>query len=458
MGGGKEKREKGKREKGKVVGGKGLRGGESVGERVVRWGYSALLYLLVPLLLVRLWRRSRRLRQPAAWRRLGERFGFVEAVPRAQSPVWVHAVSVGETIAAIPLIKALQHRYPRLRFIVTTTTPTGSERVRAAFGQQSLHCYMPYDLPDAVARFLRRINPCLLIIMETELWPNTLAACHRRGIPVVLANARLSAKSARGYRRLAMLTRPMLRRLSVVAAQHGDDRRRFAELGLPAAASAVTGSIKFDLTVSDAQLQAAAQLKRDWSNGGRRTVWLAASTHDGEDEEIVRAFAEVCNQLDNPLLVVVPRHPERFERVFELCRNHGYRLSRRSRGVATGPDIQIVLGDTMGELLVLFGACDIAFVGGSLIDRGGHNLIEPAAWGVPVLSGPSLFNFQEVSRLLQSVGGLTIVADYRQLASAVVALGRDGERRRRQGEAARDAAAANRGALNKLTGIIERFL
>ncbi|TQV77652.1 3-deoxy-D-manno-octulosonic acid transferase [Exilibacterium tricleocarpae] len=422
---------------------------------MMRLLYTLVLYAALPLLLLRLRQRARR--APAYGRRWRERFGFIPPLPAAQV-VWVHAVSVGEALAAIPMIKLLREQYPQLVFMVTTTTPTGSERVRAAFGDSVHHAYMPYDLPDAVGRFLHRVKPCLLIVMETELWPNTLAACWRRQIPVILANARLSAKSARGYRRFGLLTRPMLQRLSVVAAQHRDDAQRFTALGLPESACEVTGSIKFDLQLSDAQRDAAAQLKRQWSDAGRRPVLLAASTHAGEDEIVLQAFAEVRQQLEQPLLVVVPRHPERFDAVFALCRGKGYRVQRRSEAENREGDIDIVVGDTMGELPLFFGACDSAFVGGSLIEHGGHNLIEPAAWGVPILSGPSLFNFTEVSRLLLEANALTIVRDHHELAQELVDLHQNAARRQGQGLAAKSVADANRGALQKLIDIVGRFL
>lgn len=407
--------------------------------------YSLLFYLLTPLLLLRLYWRARL--APAYGERWGERFGRVPPRPGTRPALWIHAVSVGETLAALPMIRQLQARYADHDLIVTTMTPTGSERVRAALGDSVIHVYAPYDMPLCVNRFLRRLRPRLAIIMETELWPNTVHACHRRGIPVLLANARLSARSARGYARFGALIRPMLQQLTLVAAQHEDDAGRFLALGLAPARCVVTGSIKFDITL-DAALQAKArQLRSDW--GRARPVLLVASTHPGEDEKVLEAFALLLAVHPDLLLVLVPRHPERFAPVAALCRRQ-YRVQMRSAGGAVDPATQILLGDTMGEMMAFFGAADIAFMGGSWIASGGHNMIEPAAWGKPVLSGPSLFNFAEVSRLLLSAGGMQVVATPQALSAAVAALLQDPASAARMGAAALAVAEANRGALARL--------
>ncbi len=354
------------------------------------------------------------------------------------------------------MIRALTARYPDVQLVVTTMTPTGSERVRAAFGDQVHHVYAPYDLPGSVGRFLDRTHPRLAVLMETELWPNTLAACRHRGIPVILANARLSSRSAQGYRRFAPLTRDMLRGLAVVAAQTSEDGRRLVALGLPAEHLTVTGNIKFDVEIDAARRARAAELANQWRGGTGRPVWLVASTHRGEDGVVLDAFERVLLRHPDTLLVLVPRHPERFDEVAALCRQRGYRLERRGTGVPPGADCQILLGDTMGELPDFFGACDLAFVAGSLVDVGGHNLIEPAAWGVPVLSGPSLFNFSEVARLLLESGGLIVCEGPRAIADTVTELLEDGERRRAMGDGALAVAEANRGAMARLLAVIDR--
>lgn len=419
-----------------------------------RFFYTVSIYLLSPVILLRLLYRV--IRAPAYARRLAERFGF-GGVAGTRKTIWLHSVSVGETLAAVPLVKALQQRYPDHRLTLTCMTPTGSERIQVAFGDSVDHCYAPYDMPDSVARFLNRIKPQLLIIMETELWPNTIAACHKRKIPVLLANGRLSEKSANAYRKIQPLVKPMLAQLSTVAAQHSDDGARFVDLGLAENALTVTGNIKFDLSLDQAVRGKAQQLLSEWRCESERPILLAASTHRGEDEIILEAFAQIKTRIENLLLVLVPRHPERFNQVAELCVSAGFNLARRSSAdKVEGADI--LLGDTMGELMTFFGACDIAFVGGSLVPSGGHNVIEPAAWGVPVLTGPHLFNFTEASQLLLDGEALLVCNDAKQLAEQCITMLNSQQRREQMGSQARLIAEANRGALDKLIGVIDRFI
>lgn len=413
---------------------------------IARWCYTALFYLLMPFVVLRLLWRARR--APLYRRRIAERFGFF-AQAAAPGGIWVHAVSVGETIAAAPLIRALQQRYPQYPITVTTMTPTGSERVRALFGDSVFHVYAPYDLPLFLGRFLAQIKPRLFVIMETELWPNTIHACAARGIPVVLANARLSQKSANGYVRLRALTQPMLRELNKVVAQNAEDGARFVALGLPQINLSVSGSIKFDVAL-DAELAAhAQQTKSSWSNG-RRLIWIAASTHAGEDEIILQAHRELRTHNPEALLILVPRHPERFDTAARLIEQNGFAYQRRSAQEIVQVDSAVLLGDTMGELLFLFGCADVAFVGGSLIERGGHNMLEPAAWGLPIITGTSDFNFREISTLLQSAGALQIVRDAATLTQALIELMGDEGARKQRGAAARQVVENNRGALEKL--------
>ena len=417
--------------------------------------YSAIFYLLTPIILLRLLYRA--LKAPAYRKRWAERFGFPVYAESTADFIWLHAVSVGETLAAVPLVKTLQEKYPQHRLMVTCMTPTGSERIKAAFGDSVDHSYMPYDTPDSVARFLNRLKPKMLIIMETELWPNTIAACQSRDIPVILANGRLSARSATAYQRISSLVQPMLSGISAVAAQHKDDGDRFIRLGLPPSALEVTGNIKFDLSLDQDVQDRATVLSEQWHCGNNRPVFLAASTHRGEDEIILQAFGQIKQQVDNALLVLVPRHPERFNQVGELCISAGFTLARRSAGDKVEA-ADVLLGDTMGELMVFFGACDVAFVGGSLVATGGHNMIEPAAWGVPVLSGPHLFNFTEASQLLLAADGMLVCHDADDLAEQCIALLGNKDRRQEMGNAARLVAEANRGALDKLTSVIDRFI
>ncbi|MBT6594270.1 MAG: 3-deoxy-D-manno-octulosonic acid transferase [Porticoccaceae bacterium] len=417
--------------------------------------YSVFFYLLMPLILLRLLFRG--MAAPNYRKRWLQRFGFFTPPELNKDTIWLHAVSVGETLAAVPLVKALQTKYPDHRLLITCMTPTGSERITAAFGDSVDHSYAPYDTPDAVARFLRRVQPKMLIIMETELWPNTVAGCYKRQIPVILANGRLSEKSARGYGRVPGLSAPMLGQLTAVAAQHGDDGARFTELGLSAKNLYITGNIKFDLDLSAEVRQSAEALRQQWSGTTQRPILLAASTHRGEDEIILQAFGLIKQSVDNLLLVLVPRHPERFNQVGDLCREAGYSLARRSSNDSV-EQADILLGDSMGELMTFFGACDIAFVGGSLVTNGGHNMIEPAAWGKPTLSGLSVFNFAEVSRLLAEAGGLSLVEDAAALADATIELIENPEQAQQMGQQAQRVAEANRGALKRLLTVIDNSL
>lgn len=422
----------------------------------MRFVYSLILYLATPLVLVRLLWRA--LRAPDYADRWGERFGWVPALETRSTVIWLHTVSVGEFLGALPLVRSLLQD-PDVQLVITTTTPTGSERVRAALGDRVWHVYAPYDLPDCVARFLRRTQPSLLLIMETELWPNTIAACAKREIPVLLINGRLSAKSARGYQRFSGLTRPMLQRLSVAGVQGQADAERFQALGLPPEACELTGNIKFDLTLDEGMRTRAAALREQWVQGSERLVWVVASTHQGEDEPILDAYQQLIQKVETPpLLVLVPRHPERFDTVAALCRRRNLVTVRRSRQEPVDAQTQVVVGDTMGELLLFFGASDMAFVGGSLVPNGGHNLVEPAAWGLPLLSGSSQFNFAEMSRLLVDAGALVLTDTPAQLAEQLAQLIQDPELRRRRGQAALTVTENNRGALEKTRALVKRYV
>jgi 3-deoxy-D-manno-octulosonic-acid transferase len=416
--------------------------------------YTIIYTLLLPVILLRLLWRSRL--APAYRQRWLERFGLFPAPDfnHNKPVVWLHAVSVGETLAAVPLVKRLQLEHPEWQWIITTTTPTGSERVRATFDGNVFHVYAPYDLPVFLAAFLKRISPSLCVIMETELWPNMLHSCHTNNIPVVIANARLSEKSARGYKKLSPLTHGMMADIRMIAAQQKADGDRFADLGLAPEKLTVTGSIKFDLDLDDAIRNQAAVLRLQWSIDGTRKVLLAASTHPGEDEIILQAFATLKKQFTDLLLVLVPRHPERFAAVATQCEQAGWRVAKRSTATTASNETDIVVGDTMGELLVFYGAADIAFVGGSLVTVGGHNLIEPAAWACPVISGPHLFNFSEVARLLQENNALAIAKSADELATIIKHWLSDETVCKNAGERAKQVADNNRGALQKLCELI----
>lgn len=417
--------------------------------------YSLLTWLLLPVALLRLWWRGRK--APAYRERWRERLGSYGAAPAAEDACCVvfHAVSVGEVHAAQPLVEAFMLRHPQLRVVVTTSTPTGSARVRALFGSRVEHVYLPWDLPLATRRFLRHFRPQLLVLLETELWPNLLRACSAQGCAVVLANARLSAKSARGYGRFAALTRSMLQQLTLVAAQADADGQRFLALGLAPEKLVINGSLKFDVNLDAARLTQAQQLRRQWP---QRPVWIAASTREGEDAKVLTAAQLVLQQVPDALLLLVPRHPERFASAAAEAAALGLQVQRFSEGQLVAADTQVLVGDTMGDMPLYYGLADVAFVGGSLVDTGCQNIIEPAALGLPVITGPSRYNFQHVSDLLVAAGGQRVVADAAALAQELVLLLQDTAERQRRGACAKAEVQRNQGAAQRLDDLLAALL
>ena len=414
--------------------------------------YTLVLYLVFPGVLMRLLWRS--LRSPAYRRRWAERLGRSNIAPRPGG-VWIHAVSVGEVQAIEPLVRHLREHHPALDLTITTSTPTGSERVRLLFGDDVFHVYCPYDLPFAINRFLDRVRPRMLIMVETEIWPNVLALCARRKIPTLLANGRLSMRSARGYARLGGFSRQVFSTIRAVAAQSQADADRFIGLGVPAERVGVTGSLKFDMRIPASVQEQIQVLRRAW---GDRPVWVAASTHEGEDEQVLAAHRTLLEQVPQALLVLVPRHPERFDRVAALVARHGFDLCRRSLDQPCGEDIQVFLGDTMGELPVFLGGADVAFIGGSLVKIGGHNMLEAAAQGVPVVFGPHVFNFSAIARLLRDREAGVMVENAGGLAAQVSAWLQDASERSRIGENGRQVVEENRGALQRLARLVDGLL
>jgi len=416
--------------------------------------YSIIHYLLMPFVLLRLFWRG--LKAPAYRERWWERFGFGASLPPEGSRIWIHAVSVGEAQAAAPLVHALRSRYPEARILITTTTPTGAALVVGTMSAVE-HRYAPYDLPDCVGRFLDRVAPSLVLILETELWPNILVACRERSVPVLLVNARLSAKSAKGYRRFGGTTRKMLANISAIAAQGRADADRLIALGADPRKVAVTGSVKFDAELPPDTREAGRMMRECW--GADRPVWIAASTHEGEEEKILQVFEAVRGSVPDCLLVLVPRHPERFSKVEALVQRHGYHVLLRSRLREMAmprfyPEVDVFIGDTMGELPLLYATSDVAFVGGSLVSVGGHNMLEPAALGIPILFGPYVFNFMQIAENLREYGGAKLVEGETELAGALVALLRDVDSRRDMGKKAKAFVAGNRGALGKIMALV----
>ena len=413
--------------------------------------YTILLYLLAPAVLLRLFWRG--LRSPAYLRRWPERFGFIEP-PLGSRVIWLHAVSVGEVQAAEPVIRALLEQYPDHSILVTTVTPTGSARVLSLFDGEVAHVYAPYDLPGAVTRFFDRVRPCLAIVMETELWPNLFITCRRRSIPLLLLNARLSEKSVRGYRRARGLVAQTLAAVTQIAVQGDADAERFVALGADSARVSVTGNLKFEQRVVPSLLESAEALRRDW--GTSRPVWIAASTHEGEDELVLDVFRQLCKQFRDCLLVLVPRHPERFEPVADLCHQRGLNTVLRSTREPCTAQTQVFIGDSMGELPLFYAASDVAFVGGSLVSHGGHNLLEPAALGIPVVTGPHVFNFAGICELLLAANACRKVGSAAGLERTVREWLQDANARHHAGEEGRRVVAKNRGALAAVLAMIDR--
>lgn len=415
--------------------------------------YSILGYVAIPLILLRLLWKSRKI--PAYRQRWAERFGLFAIPKNKQNGIWLHAVSLGELIAAIPLINALLKQYPDLPITITNMTVTGSARVQKEFGDKVFHVYVPYDLPSVVKRFLNKVQPKIVIILETELWPNILHYCGKENIPVIIANARLSEKSMRGYQHIAGITRAMLQNVSILAAHAYADADRFVALGLPRERAVVTGSIKFEITNALDIFEKAAALRATF---GDRPVWIAASTHETEEEKILQAFAQVLKKIPNLLLILVPRHPERFSAVKELCIKQGYRVVTRSSHESCNAQTQVYLGDTMGELKILYAASDVAFVAGSFKAIGGHNVLEPIGLNIPTITGPHMFNFAEINEMLLKADALVQVPDEKMLVSVVIELLTNSAKRETLQSNGEKVLSQNRGALQKNLDLVSKVL
>ncbi len=383
--------------------------------------------------------------------RIGQRFGF--GYPQLDRCIWVHAVSVGEVVAAIPLIRALKKRHPDHQLLVTTVTPTGAARVRAEFGDTVLHSYIPFEAPVAVNRFFRSVRPVLALILETEIWPNLYRGCGVRNIPLVLVSARISPRSVGSYRRLLPLFRETLSHGIVIAAQSTADAERFLSLGASRDRTRVTGNIKFDIELDGDLDERARQFRHNFL--GERPVWVAASTHDKEEQQLLAAHRRLLERHPKLLLVLVPRHPERFDTVAELLVRERMRFVRRTDKEAADGGTQVLLGDTMGEVPMFYAASDIAFVGGSLVPIGGHNLLEPAAVGRPVLTGPHVFNAQEIADMFVNQSACRMVADAHELAGVLDELLLEPGKAAALADNARRIMEQNRGALAQLLELLE---
>ncbi|GAB2638692.1 lipid IV(A) 3-deoxy-D-manno-octulosonic acid transferase [Vibrio panuliri] len=412
---------------------------------LIRWLYTLLLTLASPFLLFSLYKKKAG--KPCVGKRWKEHFGFTPKLQSKCQPIWIHAVSVGETIAVTPLIKQLKQRYPDTEIVITTTTATGAEQA-SKLGDLVTHRYMPLDFPFAVKGFLSAINPCQLIIMETELWPNTLHTVAQQGVPIKVINARLSERSCQRYAKVQSIFNQLSRHLDLVLCQFQEDAERFVRLGVDASKVLVTGSIKFDINVDPHAISMGNQLRE--SLGSKRPIWIASSTHTGEDEQVLQAHKALLEHSPDALLILVPRHPERFNSVFDLCNQFGFVTQRRSLpDFAHIGSAQVYLGDTMGEMLTLIQAADICFMGGSLIgDKvGGHNVLEPAALAKPILSGPSYYNFLEVVNKLKDLKAITITASHEELSQQLRSLLDHPQNMHQQGQTAYHYMSENKGAI-----------
>jgi len=415
----------------------------------MRLVYTLLWWLLLPVLPLRLWWRGRR--EPGYRANVGERFGFYRCAARATGALWIHAVSLGETRAIAPLIERLQREAPARPILLTHMTATGREAGRTLFGDRVMQAWLPYDVPFAVRRFLEHFRPRAGLLVETELWPNLTAAVARTDVPLLLINARLSERSAQGYRRVALLSRPLLRAIAGIAAQSEADAGRLRDLG--AQHVVVTGNLKFDVAVTPAQRHQGAALRALF--GADRPVLMLASTRDGEEALLLDALARTDALPAATLIVIVPRHPQRFDAVAALLDERRVPYARRSANAPIGASTRVVLGDSLGEMFAYYGACDVAFVAGSLLPLGGQNLIESIAVGAPTLIGPHMFNFAEASEAALAAGAALRIRDADEMfAVAARLLGDRGERERMR-ENAQTFIAAHRGAIDRLWAWLE---
>ena len=423
-------------------------------ERVLRGVYSLALYALLPVTIYHLvWRGFRHPAYLSRWNERYARYGRTHTVPAQGEVLWVHAVSVGEVAAATGLVNALLKDHPGRRLVVTSITPTGSERIQSLWGDRVEHIYLPYDLPGAVGRFLDRFRPSQALIMETELWPNLLFGCRDRAIPVSIINARLSARSLRGYQMLAPLVSRALRTVTHVCAQSAADAKRFVLLGARAEAVQTTGNLKYDVSMANAGSIATFQ-EAFGRHAGPRMAWIAASTHPEEELPVTLAHRRLRRRWPDLLLLWAPRHPERFRPVIERLRSAGFRTG--TRGEERWPSVEdaAFVIDTLGELQAFFNVADVAFVGGSLQDIGGHNLLEPAAAGVPIITGPHLHNFAEIASQLRQVDAMRVVESGDALADALDALLAEPQARERMGKAGRELVESGRGALARTREVV----
>ncbi|MCD9526322.1 lipid IV(A) 3-deoxy-D-manno-octulosonic acid transferase [Photobacterium carnosum] len=422
---------------------------------LVRVFYTLLLALAAPLLLWGLYRTKPG--KPHFGARWKEHFGFTPRLATTTAPIWIHAASVGEAIAIVPIIKALKQAYPEQAIIVTTTTSTGAEQV-AKLGELVEHRYMPIDFAWCVRGFLNAIKPKLFLIVEKELWLNTLTCVHQQKIPTIIVNARLSERSAKRYQSFSFFTHQLLNKIDKILCLHDDDAQRFIAIGAQQHQIAVTGSIKYDITIAKTVFEHAQNLRQQL--GAQRPIFVAASTHQGEDEQVLDAYQAVLQQYPDAMVIIVPRHPQRFDSVAKLAIERGLTVHRRTDTTPIKANTQLYLADTMGEMLVMLATADVTFMGGSLVGEkvGGHNLLEPAAVEKPAITGPSFYNFEDITQQLLAAGAIEICQNSHQLAQQLVTLFNDPERQQHMGAQGQKTVIENQGAVNKTIANIHFYL
>ena len=422
---------------------------------LVRVFYTLLLALAAPLLLWGLYRTKPG--KPHFGARWKEHFGFTPRLATTTAPIWIHAASVGEAIAIVPVIKALKQAYPEQAIVVTTTTSTGAEQV-AKLGELVEHRYMPIDFAWCVRGFLKAIKPKLFLIVEKELWLNTLTCVHQQKIPTIIVNARLSERSAKRYQSFSFFTHQLLNKIDKILCLHDDDAQRFIAIGAQQHQIAVTGSIKYDITIANTVFEHAQNLRQQL--GAQRPIFVAASTHQGEDEQVLDAYQAVLQQYPDAMVIIVPRHPQRFDSVAKLAIERGLTLHRRTDTTPIKANTQLYLADTMGEMLVMLATADVTFMGGSLVGEkvGGHNLLEPAAVAKPAITGPSFYNFEDITQQLLAAGAIEICQNSHQLAQQLVTLFNDPERQQHMGAQGQRIVIENQGAVNKTIANIHFYL
>ncbi|MGO1191257.1 lipid IV(A) 3-deoxy-D-manno-octulosonic acid transferase [Vibrio casei] len=421
---------------------------------MIRYLYTCLLLFVSPIFLFGLYKKKAG--KPSIGARWKEHFGVTpKLINNAHRPIWIHTVSVGETIAATPLIKALKQANPDTPIIITTTTTTGAQQAEK-LKDIAEHRYMPLDLPFAITRFLKAIQPQSMLIMETELWPNTLYYVAKFGIPITVINARLSERSALRYQKFQSIFNLLANNLSLVLCQHQDDADRFIRLGMAPDKVQITGSLKFDIHVPDTIKEMGSKLRNQFNQ--QRPVWIAASTHQGEDEQVLIAHQKIVNHHPSALLILVPRHPERFNDVYQLCLSHHFTTVRRTENDSELKNTQVYLADTMGEMMLLLAASDVCFMGGSLMgDKiGGHNLLEPAALGLPCITGPSYYNFTDITNQLTKVNAAFICDNPSDIADKVDEFFSSKTRRNECQQRALSVIKRNQGAVSKTMAAIQQ--